>query len=101
MCFNALRRSAITDSGTGPDFRLVALKQWLGTLESVADCALEVASGDASFRRYFRLQNGGKSLIAMDAPPPPEDCTPFVRISEYFQAMNLTAPRIIDADIAH
>ncbi len=99
MCFNALRRFAITDPGTGPDLRLAALEQWLDSIESVAGYALEVASGDASFRRYFRLQKEGKSFIVMDAPPPQEDCTPFVRIAEYLQAMQLNAPRVIEADI--
>ena len=99
MCFNALRRSAITDSRTGPDLRLAALRQWLDSIELVAGCALEVASGDASFRRYFRLQNQGKSFIAMDAPPPQEDCTPFVRVAGYLQSMQLTAPVVLEADI--
>lgn len=35
----------------------------------------------------------------MDAPPPAEDCLPFVRIAGYLEAMNLNAPRIIEADI--
>jgi len=35
----------------------------------------------------------------MDAPPTAEDCLPFVRIAGYLEAMQLTAPRIIEADI--
>ncbi len=35
----------------------------------------------------------------MDAPPESEDCLPFVTVAEYLQAMQLTAPRIIEADI--
>ena len=35
----------------------------------------------------------------MDAPPPAEDCLPFVRIAGYLEAMQLNAPRIIEADI--
>ena len=35
----------------------------------------------------------------MDAPPPAEDCLPFVRVAGYLEAMNLNAPRIIEADI--
>ena len=30
---------------------------------------LEVVSGDASFRRYFRLRHDHGSLICVDAPP--------------------------------
>ena len=35
----------------------------------------------------------------MDAPPPQEDCLPFVRIAGYLEAMRLNAPRVIEADI--
>jgi len=57
------------------------------------------ASLDASFRRYFRLHKGDESFIAMDAPPPQENCLPFVRVAGYLEAMQLCAPRIIEADI--
>lgn len=56
------------------------------------------ASVDASFRRYFRLQSGPNSFIAMDAPPEKEDCMPFLRVAGYLEAMQLNAPRIIEAD---
>jgi N-acetylmuramate 1-kinase len=45
------------------------------------------------------LQTGKESFIAMDAPPPQEDCLPFVRVAGYLEAMQLSAPRIIEADI--
>ena len=56
------------------------------------------ASGDASFRRYFRLQAGAESFIVMDAPPEQEDCLPFVRVAGYLEAMRLNAPRVIEAN---
>ncbi|MDE0789109.1 MAG: phosphotransferase [Woeseiaceae bacterium] len=55
-------------------------------------------SDDASFRRYFRLRKGGKSFIAMDAPPQ-ENCWSFVRVAGYLEAMQLNTPRVIEADI--
>lgn len=57
------------------------------------------ASTDASFRRYYRLQSPAKSFIAMDAPPPQEDCLPFVRIAGYLEVMGLNAPRILEANL--
>src|SRR5689334_14624716 len=33
-------------------------------------------AGDASFRRYFRVVDGGRSAVLMDAPPPHEDPRP-------------------------
>lgn len=56
------------------------------------------ASSDASFRRYFRLQGDSESFIVMDAPPAQEDCLVFVRIAGYLEAMQLNAPRILEAD---
>ncbi len=57
------------------------------------------ASGDASFRQYFRLQAGGNSFIVMDAPPEQEDCLPFLRVAGYLEAMRLNAPRVIEANL--
>ena len=57
------------------------------------------ASTDASFRRYFRVESGATSFIAMDAPPSLEDSLPFVRIAGFLEAMQLNAPRIVAADL--
>jgi len=56
------------------------------------------ASSDASFRRYFRVQ-GDVSCIIMDAPPPQEDCGPFVKIADYLEKMGLNSPRVLQADL--
>lgn len=61
--------------------------------------AIEPASEDASFRRYFRVTSDDDTFIAMDAPPANEDCQPFVEVAGYLEAMQLNAPRIVDADI--
>jgi aminoglycoside/choline kinase family phosphotransferase len=65
------------------------------------------ASSDASFRRYFRvtlhgdapLARGATTLIAMDAPPPHEDCRPFVRIAELLAAAGVHAPAVVAHDL--
>lgn len=59
-----------------------------------------LASADASFRRYFRVRKAGESFIVMDAPPGQEDCTRFIRIAGILEAMQLNAPRIIEADLS-
>ena len=48
----------------------------------VPSASLSPASSDASFRRYFRWQAGERTFIVMDAPPPQEDCRPFMRMAE-------------------
>ncbi len=98
-CFNALRRAVIETSTIPDDARLAALKAWTDGIDVVAGSEPVPASADASFRRYFRLQSGPNSFIAMDAPPPQEDCLPFVKIAGYLEAMRLNAPRIIDANL--
>lgn len=58
------------------------------------------ASSDASFRRYFRYQQGEKSVIAMDAPPERENCEPFVRIAKRLLAAGIHVPEILAQDQA-
>jgi len=96
--FNALRRQPIKHSNVGADARLAALKSWVEGIDALAGATLTPASGDASFRRYFRLQRGDHSFIVMDAPPPQEDCLPFIRVAGYLEAMGINAPRVIEAD---
>ena len=97
--FNALRRLPINQSTAGADARLEALKRWVEGIDAAAGGTITPASGDASFRRYFRLQKGGDSFIVMDAPPPQEDCLPFIRVAGYLEAMHINSPRVIEADL--
>ncbi|MGI9271623.1 MAG: aminoglycoside phosphotransferase family protein [Woeseiaceae bacterium] len=94
-----LRRILISQSSEQTDLRKSAMVDWLSTIEAVAGIDPVPASADASFRRYFRLQTGSHSFIVMDAPPEQEDCTPFLRIATQLEAMQLNAPRIIEANI--
>ncbi|HEX4984957.1 MAG TPA: phosphotransferase [Burkholderiales bacterium] len=60
---------------------------------------LAPASADASFRRYFRVTLPGETLIAMDAPPPQEDCRPFVHVAGLMARAGVHVPAILAADI--
>ncbi|MEO5375593.1 MAG: phosphotransferase [Alphaproteobacteria bacterium] len=55
-------------------------------------------AGDASFRRYDRLEEEGRRAVLMDAPPPQEDVRPFVRVARHLAALGLSAPRILAED---
>ncbi|RXN86281.1 aminoglycoside phosphotransferase [Achromobacter aloeverae] len=57
------------------------------------------ASSDASFRRYFRLDAGPRSLIVMDAPPAHEDCRPFIHVAGLLEHAGLNVPRILAQDL--
>ncbi len=76
------------------------LQHWLEIELNASPLALEPASADASFRRYFRVCTGGQSLIAMDAPPAHEDCRPFVHVAGLMAQAGLNVPRVIAQDLA-
>ncbi|MBB6342563.1 aminoglycoside/choline kinase family phosphotransferase [Pseudomonas fluvialis] len=65
----------------------------------VPQASLSPASSDASFRRYFRWQAGERTFIVMDAPPPQEDCRPFVRMAELLAEMGVHVPQVLLADL--
>ncbi|OAN60027.1 aminoglycoside phosphotransferase [Sphingomonas sp. TDK1] len=56
-------------------------------------------AGDASFRRYFRVVDGDRSAILMDAPPPHEDPRPFLAVAQWLTDHGFAAPAILHADL--
>ena len=93
------RRSTIATTTRGDDARRATLDAWLADIGPDEETRLEPASDDASFRRYYRWHIGDRAFIVMDAPPPMEDCLPYVRVAGYLEAMQLGAPRIIEANL--
>jgi len=81
------------------DQRLINLQQWLRNDLGIAFETIAPASGDASFRRYFRIQYGDESLIVMDAPPEKEDCVPFINIANALLKTGLNVPRILQQNL--
>ena len=73
-----------------PDF--LAASGWAGA-------EILPLAGDASFRRYFRVQHGERTAVLMDAPPPHEDPRPFIAVSEWLLSCGLTAPEILARDL--
>jgi len=70
------------------------LLEWVEKVLGRGDYSLEPTSGDASFRRYWRLCRGGHSLVVMDAPPVAEDIERFVRIAGRLRALGLNTPEV-------
>jgi N-acetylmuramate 1-kinase len=56
-------------------------------------------AGDASFRRYFRVVDGDRYAVLMDAPPPHEDVQPFIAIASYLTRHGLAAPAVHASDL--
>ena len=78
---------------------------------------VKIVSGDASFRRYFRLrfehalqcdhelvsENKRHYLlqsqfVIVDAPPAHEDCEQFVRVASLFRRAGVLTPRVLEVD---
>ncbi len=66
-----------------------------------SDAKESLLAGDASFRKYFRLQRLSGTAVVMDAPPPQEDVRPFVRVGRHLIALGLSAPEILAEDVEH
>ena len=81
------------------DIRKNALTHWLSEEGGFSVQHLKAMTGDASFRRYFRLIEGDKTLVAVDAPPP-EKCAPFIAIANALRTYSVCTPEIIMADVS-
>jgi aminoglycoside/choline kinase family phosphotransferase len=91
------------------DVRLQHLKVWLDEQlailfaeqgwGAIPPATLTAASSDASFRRYFRWEGAGRSFIVMDAPPPQENCKPFVDIAFLLAKSGINVPKIYAEDL--
>ena len=81
---------------------------WLASVQQahqlVSD-SLRMASADASFRRYLRIdshaQGATTSRIIMDAPPDMGECKPFVAVAELMGKAGLTVPEVLAWDEAN
>ena len=86
--------------------RAAALDTWLDEA-GLGGARIAPASEDASFRRYLRATPGEgawpfdqhASLIVMDAPPPQEDCAPFVHVARGMKALGLPVPEVLAEDL--
>ncbi len=72
----------------------------LSTASDDLSLSIELITGDASFRRYYRVGIEEHSFILMDSPPQKVDNLPFVELNQYFSGANLIVPRILSRDMA-
>lgn len=82
--------ASMTPPDAAPDF--LARAGWAGA-------RIEPLAGDASFRRYFRVFEGGRCAVLMDAPPPHEDPRPFIAIARHLTDAGFAAPSILAEDL--
>ena len=82
--------------------RAQGFQRWLDTVAAAHElrpATVRVASADASFRRYLRVDaEGSATRIIMDAPPAHENCAPFVQVAALAQQAGLNVPQVLDWD---
>ena len=96
--------AAIASIGWADPARQKAFNAWLqaaASAHALDISSLRLASADASFRRYFRIdRHPAGSCIIMDAPPDKEDCQAFVKVAGLMTEAGLPAPRVLAWDAA-
>ena len=83
--------------------RQAQFQAWLASVQTrfaMRPESLRLASADASFRRYLRIDTEGgahgDSLIIMDAPPDKENSAPFVQVAQLLHDAAIRAPEVLD-----
>jgi len=80
------------------DQRLAAALKWAAPKLPFSLEGVSAVSGDASFRRYFRLQGEARSLILMDSPNASEENRRFIDIDQRLRHGGAHAPEILASD---
>jgi len=66
-----------------------------------SDAHQRALHGDASTRRYVRLQRGAERAVLMDAALPEHRTGAFLQVAGLLQTLELSPPQILAADDAH
>ncbi len=83
--------------------RQSAFEAWLAraaAAHGLLPASLRLASADASFRRYFRIDAAAGTRVIMDAPPEKENCQPFVQVAALLREAGVRVPEVLDWDQA-
>lgn len=78
--------------------RYKSLQQFLNPHFKEDEYQLAAITGDASFRRYFRVNTGDHSYIVMDSDPNKLDNTPYIELNKVFSKHGFKLPKILQAD---
>jgi len=82
------------------ELRSLQRRNWVREVTGEREPDIVVASADASFRSYWRVQNLPHTPIVMDAPPQREDITPWVAVADRLRSAGLHAPDVHASDAA-
>lgn len=81
--------------------RMTIICSFLASVWPEQDYQLLPLSGDASFRRYFRVIQHKVPYVLMDAPPTLEDGARFVAVQQALAAQGVRVPAVVAQDLAN
>ncbi|MEO7067158.1 MAG: phosphotransferase [Rhodanobacter sp.] len=84
---------------TETDHRAAVRRAWACSTLGDPGLQLQSASADASFRSYWRAQQGSNSWIVMDSPPALEDPRPWLEMSARLATAGLHVPAVYAQDL--
>jgi len=82
--------------------KLIQLKKWLNKtldVKNTSSLSLTPLKGDASFRRYYRVNFKNITYVAVYSPPSTENNAGFIKISQAFLKIKLNVPEVYAHDL--
>ena len=73
------------------------LRTWLGE-NGYEKASITDLSGDASFRKYYRVKKKNFSYVVMDCPPDKEDLKSFILVTEKLNKAKVNVPDLYEVD---
>ena len=74
------------------------IKEWLKTTP-YKNYSIEIASADASFRKYYRLTDENKTVLLMDSSLEKESLSPFLDVTFRLLDVGVNAPEILEKNL--
>ena len=74
------------------------IKEWLETTP-YKNHFLEIASADASFRKYYRLTDGDETVLLMDSSLEKDSLAPFLDVTSRLLDVHVNAPQILEQNL--
>ena len=71
------------------------LHAWINHNTDFKCDSLELVSGDAGFRRYYRFVYREQSIIAVDAPPESENVSQFIAVAHTYRDKGIKVPEVL------
>ncbi|MCK4874628.1 MAG: phosphotransferase, partial [Sulfurimonas sp.] len=74
------------------------IKKWLSSTP-YKNHSIQIASADASFRKYYRLTDDNKTVLLMDSSLEKESLAPFLDVTKKLLHVDVNAPQILEKNL--